>query len=826
MAAPEEVTVKEDSKSLCSGKKRKKEKVRLSDITEPNTSSDTLESKEVIDKCKSPHNKKLRLAPDKNDEKVESVTVETVALAPTQEQSVNKESKQKRRTSKDQDVLNYLDKNCEKSKFNMDDLDFEPDETASTEEDNERENEKESVTEFSKTLESNNTSEEEKPSTSVTKSDSLVFTAVPVAVRQPLKLPRHAANILSSRTVENDALDEDDGQTQVDQSNLDSDLEYSFVSDGSDSELESLASECSTMSAVSENSSVGTGEESEGVGKKKRRGRKKKRKNRRKAHVGKCSKEQHRVSDLAMLSHSSTEKMDGKTSRSNPREKHEAAPQTECEPRKDDAKHMKNIGGNIAQETIKIKEAQAPMVQLQNTVFHEVMSSDESSPIKPVLPTTPMIVTPAADNQEYQPVVNMSVTPGKTPASAMSVESSISEKEIPKATPPVMSISPEDLSPSPGAPSPKISDSDSDLEMSDLSHFQLKWGEVTPLSPMSVTENEVDLEKDKGKKTPMKQGKKIHIPSKGKSIERKGLKVLLPFSGTSEDSNIKNKKEITFHEPQKIPGSEKQLEKTLISKTHENNKVTKEKTVSETKDKDECQLFKQPQNPKPSPSRPFSHPSPGYSSLTSPNYSSQKYLSLPCLLSPMPATPKSHHDEEDKTSEHVTSDINTDISFDAPEKISKELSEEKENLGTANDIKSTERNNKSEGQSDIASSSKLSPTDKPTSVKKGLPDGPYPRRRGRKSTAKKFVTDEEYESSYATDSQSSSPTIMKPPETPPKRGRGRPPKIKTPEIQTTPPTLSNTSPIAKPDSRPASPTKSQLTPKKCEVRCSKSNQVS
>ena len=85
--------MKEDSKSLCSGKKRKKEKARLSDITEPNTSSDTLESKEVIDKCKSPHNKKLRLAPDKNDEKVENITVGPVALAPTQEQSVNKESK-------------------------------------------------------------------------------------------------------------------------------------------------------------------------------------------------------------------------------------------------------------------------------------------------------------------------------------------------------------------------------------------------------------------------------------------------------------------------------------------------------------------------------------------------------------------------------------------------------------------------------------------------------------------------------------------------------------------------------------------------------------
>merc|ERR1719341_977443 len=39
----------------------------------------------------------------------------------------------------------------------------------------------------------------------------------------------------------------------------------------------------------------------EGCGKRKRRGKKKKRKDRRKHHAGKCSKEQHRQSDLAML---------------------------------------------------------------------------------------------------------------------------------------------------------------------------------------------------------------------------------------------------------------------------------------------------------------------------------------------------------------------------------------------------------------------------------------------------------------------------------------------------------------------------------------------
>ena len=104
--------------------------------------------------------------------------------------------------------------------------------------------------------------------------------------------------------------------------NEDSDLECCLSDvDASDSELESLASECSTMSAVSENSSVGTGGDTEGgdgVGKKKRRGEKK---DRRKAHDGKCSKDQHRMSDLSLSSNTTGEINEGRRSRSSSKER-------------------------------------------------------------------------------------------------------------------------------------------------------------------------------------------------------------------------------------------------------------------------------------------------------------------------------------------------------------------------------------------------------------------------------------------------------------------------------------------------------------------------
>ena len=123
--------------------------------------------------------------------------------------------------------------------------------------------------------------------------DLFNFSRIPEKVREPLKLPRRAADMLSSgRPLSpNNHLDVCPDSPVPPQS------PPCALSDASesDSELESLASECSTMTAVSE---LSMGDEEfggEGSGKIKRRGRmKKKKKDRRKLHEGKCSKEQHR----------------------------------------------------------------------------------------------------------------------------------------------------------------------------------------------------------------------------------------------------------------------------------------------------------------------------------------------------------------------------------------------------------------------------------------------------------------------------------------------------------------------------------------------------
>ena len=122
--------------------------------------------------------------------------------------------------------------------------------------------------------------------------DLFSFSRIPEKVRKPLKLPRRAADMLSSgRPLSPNHLDVCPDSPVPPQS------PPCALSDASesDSELESLASECSTMTAVSE---LSMGDEElggEGSGKIKRRGRmKKKKKDRRKLHEGKCSKEQHR----------------------------------------------------------------------------------------------------------------------------------------------------------------------------------------------------------------------------------------------------------------------------------------------------------------------------------------------------------------------------------------------------------------------------------------------------------------------------------------------------------------------------------------------------
>ena len=199
-------------------------------------------------------------------------------------------------------------------------------------------------------------------------------------------------------------------------------------------------------------------------------------------------------------------------------------------------------------------------------------------------------------------------------------------------------------------------------------------------------------------------------------------------------------------------------------------------------------VFKPPPSPKASPARPLSHPSPSSSSLPSFSYSSlpsPKYLSLPNLLSPMPATPKSHDD--------------TDKDKDVPNNgrsISKEMDQSaKTNMSSNGD--GSRKSNKLEkvvlGIREKSDKSQITKchNDKPLAVflvtkpdeigkSIALPDGPYPRRRGGKSKAKKFGQDvDKYSSEQKYTSESDTEELhltMAPPLTPPKRSRGRPPK--------------------------------------------------
>ena len=121
--------------------------------------------------------------------------------------------------------------------------------------------------------------------------DLFDFTRIPVRVREPLRLPRRATDMLSSGR----PLSPNDVGVFPD-SPIPPQSPPCALSDvsESDSELESLASECSTMTAVSELSMGDEEVGGEAPGKIKRRGMKKKRKDRRRSHGGKCSKEQHR----------------------------------------------------------------------------------------------------------------------------------------------------------------------------------------------------------------------------------------------------------------------------------------------------------------------------------------------------------------------------------------------------------------------------------------------------------------------------------------------------------------------------------------------------
>lgn len=164
----------------------------------------------VADKCKSPNSKKLKLteSPNLPTESTESSVDNT---NDNSNHNQTKSSKNKRLGSKEKDIINYLNENFSDSPKPVD-VSLINDEIVSG---------------------------------SDKKTDADYFKAIPVAVRQPIKLPRHASNILSSRHQaheEDNLVNEENEEDGVDDDVGGSDVECSLLSDldESDSELESL----------------------------------------------------------------------------------------------------------------------------------------------------------------------------------------------------------------------------------------------------------------------------------------------------------------------------------------------------------------------------------------------------------------------------------------------------------------------------------------------------------------------------------------------------------------------------------------------------------
>ena len=626
VVSKEEATIKEVPSPAPNntGKKRKKEKT-LSSVShssspaiEPVVPSPETESPALSqqDKCKSPNSKKLKL------EKI--------------------------------DVQSYINDNFKSpSKESLQVETSVSDKSSKASETKERE--EESV---------------EGPPKEISKAeeDAQFFRAVPVAVsqRHPIKLPRHAANIFSSRAVS-------DSEEREESPSLsgDCELESSALSDpdDSDSELESLVSECSTMTAASETSSLASAGEAEGCGKKKRRGKKKKRKDRRKAHAGKCSKEQPRMSDLSLLVNEGD----------NDEEKVEKEKVQVAENKTRDS------GQNLK---IRIKLTKPP---------------DTEKPAKKCVKIKPIVQSKPRENE--LPLPAMSVTPEDT-VSRMSAQSTVSNMSQQSSTDPQPSNdiiqSPSDIPPSTDfqsamSVSPAEPDStgspDTDHEMSDFSKFQFKWSNIHPVSPMSVGDDQEITE--------------------GESLKIKSMK-LHPPPTTS---------------------------KTIKVQLSQNNSET------------ENVGFKEPATP--TKVKPTSHPSPAYSVPSPKMTEPSKYLSLPNLLSPMAPTPKSHHDE-------ANSDTDTPSQDDLEEF----------------------RKKKSSSLDSIIHNLAVEKTGQ-HSEPHPLPDGPYPRRRGRKSLSKKFQPD------IKSAEEDSTEPISKPQESQTEKDGGRPLKKnisqtdESPTVQTT-----------------------------------------
>ena len=660
VVSKEEATIKVVPSSTApnnTGKKRKKEKPAGPDTAAAETRSceNNIESTQLgSDKCKSPNSKKLKLAEaDKGKTTPEISEAETTETKKDDDKD-GKTTKLRRLGSKEKDIINYLNENFPNS----------PQESPREEEKVASEPKVPSQVEDVEPAAQTASSEAAKQ-TSKAEEDARLFRAMPVVVRQPIKVPRHAANIFSSRARET----EERSVSVKSPDSGSSDLECSGLSDldDSDSELESLVSECSTMTAASETSSLASGGEGEGCGKKKRRGKKKKRKDRRKAHAGKCSKEQPRSSDLSLLVPDNTEDLE-------PAEEREV---TNTEDEK--VRVVQRSDGPSLKIRIKLGK---PPAQTDNKLGRKNL---KIKPVKkPVEEPSPMSLTPGEAEQEDK-VSRMSTQSSVSNTSNMSLAAS--------EPPAVMSVSP-------GEPLPACPDSpETDEEMSDLSTFQINWKNFYPLSPMSVGDDQEVAEREK-------------------SLKKKILKSKLPPPPP---------------DPAPAPPSSTKTTNVLLPSSPETENVGFKEPASVTT---------------PTRVRPTSHPSPGYS-VPSPRMSEpSKCFSLPNLLSPMAPTPKSYH-EETEDGENTKSE--------ASKKKSSSLDSIIQNLAA-------DKNEKS--------------PDKPVPPVHVLPDGPYPRRRGRKSLAKKFQSDESI-----PENPNGSEQPSKPPDTPKNKGRGRPSKItsKAPE---------------------------------------------
>ena len=690
----EEIRIQDDlnstSSSSTSGKKRKKEKYKEKENCVGDSLSENLEKLDSLvesDKCKSPNSKKLKLT---KSDPCEPVVIPKEPKKPI-DKKVNEDdnsclseteakssSKSKRLGSKEKDILNYINENFHNS----------PKPVLTVEE----------------VVEEELDSKVDIIENPIIEKDEFQFKAIPVAVRAPIKLPRHASNILSSSHLDSEKREADEqAKRDEEDEDGDSDLECSLMSDPdeSDSELESLVSECSTMTAASEASSLG--DMGEGCGKRKRRGKKKKRKDRRKHHAGKCSKEQHRQSDLAMLITEDTDESEVCDHGSHI--SHSAAPDTKKEEENEDLVAPVNKAEEAQREDILVVEKVEPVLS--------AMSTSSSVPPVSSMSVSSSKVTPAASSMslesdsEEKKVTGMSVTPDTKQREPITASNDTHQPISAQKPPGIVVRSPES----------------DDEEMADLTKFQMKWKSFAdPLSPMSPSGS---------------------------------------VSSVGDDQDLVDS------------------EAPLTLKTHPTKKRTEEAnnkkilvSAPSRSSKDDSAVFKQPQVTL-SPYRPVSLPSASSHSPSS-KLTSSKHPSLPNISN---------------------KNLSSQETSAAKIKKSKGLDSILDNL--------TKKNEEGSGNTRPEA-----PKEVPKPKVQPLPDGPYPRRRGRKSAAQKFSLSSDSEASdrdslgvSPASSTCATPTKQssaeQPTATPPRRGRGRPPKNKNPPIEKALPSpVAASSPVA------------------------------